>query len=335
MDDRPRSASSDRPATPSTDSLSSSFSTSYAGVVAFMAVVAEGSFAKAGDRLGIGRSAVSRSVRKLETQLGTRLLSRTTRSVALTREGEIFHGRCKPGVTYISQALEDIRDLRDGPPRGLLRISSAVGFGRKIVAPLLLGFRDRYPEIEIDFLLSDASADFAANRIDVSFRNGRLEDSQIIGKQIVPMRMFVCAAPAYATARGLPATPAELADHECINFRLASGRVREWEFKVNGEPSKVLPPVAITFNDAELVVQSVLQGQGVAQLPGYQVCEFLRSGRLLSCMAQYAPDDSGHYICFLSRLHLPSRVRVFVDHMTSAIRALDLQCAGDLSLDEG
>src|SRR4249919_4307040 len=105
------------------DLLTNSLSTSYAGVVAFLAVATEGSFARAADRLGIGRSAVSRSVQKLEGQLGARLFSRTTRSTSLTAEGELFFENCRPGVERIQQALEDMRDLRDGPPRGQLRIS--------------------------------------------------------------------------------------------------------------------------------------------------------------------------------------------------------------------
>jgi len=312
------------------DPVASSFATSYAGVVAFMTVVAEGSFAKAGDRLGIGRSAVSRGVQKLETQLGTRLLSRTTRSLALTREGELFHARCHPGVAQISQALEDLRELRDGPPRGPLRISAPAGFGRKVVAPLLQDFHARYPDITLDLSLSDAAADFTSDRVDVAFRNGRLEDSQLIARQIVPMQMHVCAAPDYVKARGMPATPDDLVHHDCINLRQASGRTRDWEFKVQGASRKLMPASRLTFNDAELVLQAVLRGQGIAQMPGYQICALLRSQALLSCMPQYAPDDSGHYICYQSRQHLPSRIRVFVDHMTTAIRALDLQCGAAL-----
>ena len=311
------------------DTLATSFATSYAGVVAFMTVVAEGSFSKAGDRLGIGRSAVSRGVQKLESQLGARLLSRTTRSLALTPEGEIFHARCHPGVAHISQALEDLRDLRDGPPRGSLRISASVGFGRRVVGPLLQGFQAKYPDIELDLLLSDAQTDFTSDRIDVSFRNGRMEDSQIIARQIVPMQMLLCAAPDYAKFRGMPQSLDELAQHDCINFRLASGRLYEWEFKVQGELHKMTPASRITFNDAELVVQAVLQGQGIAQMAGYQACGLLREGKLVCCMPEYAPDDRGHFICYLSRQHLPSRIRVFVDHMTAAIRALELQCADE------
>src|SRR5688572_8128177 len=127
------------------DCLVSSLSASYAGLVAFIAVANEGSFARAADRLGIGRSAVSRSVQKLEGQLGVRLFLRTTRSTSLTREGELFYESCRPGVDRILHALEEMRDLREGPPRGQLRISATHGFGRKVIAPLLSGFRKHHP----------------------------------------------------------------------------------------------------------------------------------------------------------------------------------------------
>ena len=136
------------------DSLTASFSASYAGVLAFIAVAAEGSFARAGDRLGIGRSAVSRSVQKLEGQLGVRLFLRTTRSTTLTREGELFLEGCSPGVASILQALDEMRDLREGPPRGHLRISATHGFGRRVIAPLLSAFRAEHPQVSVELLFS-------------------------------------------------------------------------------------------------------------------------------------------------------------------------------------
>ncbi|CAB3908567.1 LysR family transcriptional regulator [Achromobacter denitrificans] len=307
------------------DSLADSFATSYAGVVAFIAVAAEGNFAKAGDRLGIGRSAVSRSVQKLEDQLGVRLFVRTTRSTSLTREGERFYENCFPGVERIVQALDDMRELRQGPPSGQLRVCSTVGFGRKIVAPLLKGFRDAYPGISVDLVLDDAPTDFTKDRIDVSFRNGRMEDSQVIAKQLIPMQMLLCASPAYAAAHPLPRGIDDLAGHRCVNFRLASGRVYEWEFKVEGRMRKFAPPAMLAFNDADLVLQAVLDGEGIAQMAGYQISDHLRAGTLLACLPQYSPDDRGHYLCYLSREHLPGRIRVFIDYMTARIRALDLQ----------
>ncbi len=308
------------------DALASSFATTYAGVVAFIAVVHEGSFAKAAERLGIGRSAVSRSVQKLETQLDTRLFLRTTRSTSLTSEGELFYENCKPGVERIVQSVEEMRDLRCGVPRGQLRLSATIGFGRKVVAPLLRGFHAAYPDIALDLILDDSPTDFISDRIDIAFRNGRMDDSQVVAKQLIPMQMLVCASPEYARVHGLPQTIEELARHRCINFRLPSGRLCEWEFKQDGLARKLLPKVAHSFNDADLVLQAVLNGDGLAQMAGYQVCDHLRSGQLVACLAQHAPDDGGHFICYLSRHHLPSRIRVFIDYMTPQIRALDLHC---------
>ncbi|MDR5753133.1 MULTISPECIES: LysR substrate-binding domain-containing protein [unclassified Caballeronia] len=312
------------------DALASSFATSYAGVVAFLAVADEGSFAKASDRLGIGRSAVSRNVQKLEAQLDARLFLRTTRSTSLTREGELFYRNCHPGVERIVQAIEDMRELRNGPPRGQLRIASTTGFGRKVVAPLLRGFHETYPEIALELSLDDGPPDFTSGRVDVALRDGRMEDSQVVARQLIPMQMVVCATPGYAREHGLPRSVEALAEHRCINFRMASGRVADWEFKVSGHPQKITPHAFATFNDADLVLQAVLEGQGVAQLAGYQVCDALRDGRLVACLAQHAPDDRGHYVCYLSRKQLPARIRVFVDYLTERTRALDLDCLSTL-----
>jgi len=305
----------------SAELLAASFSASYAGVVAFITVVSEGSFAKAGDRLGVGRSAVSRSVQKLEEQLGTRLFFRTTRHTSLTREGELFYENCRPGVERIVQALDGMRELREGPPRGRLRVSSTVSFGRQVVAPLLSSFQAQYPDIEVDLLLDDASPDFTAAHIDIAFRNGRLEDSQAIVKQLSPMRLVVCASPAYAAQHGLPGHVAELGAHRCINYRLASGRVEAWEFKVDGQLQKFMPKGKSSFNDADLVLRAVLDGQGLAQLAAYQVGALLESGQLRSCLTQYAPVGRGHYLCYPSRQHQPARVRAFIDYMSQHARA--------------
>ncbi|MDG2536946.1 LysR substrate-binding domain-containing protein [Dyella jiangningensis] len=306
------------------DYLASSFTASYAGVVAFIAVAAEGSFARAADRLGVGRSAISRSIQKLEAQLNARLFLRTTRSTTLTREGELFYENCHPGVQRIVQALEDMRDLRSGPPRGHLRIGASMGFGRGVVAPLLADFRARYPGISLDLLLDDRPTDFMRDRVDVAIRDGRLEDSQIVAKRLLPMPMLVCASPAYVRRYGKPQGVEDLSTHACISFRSASGRIVPWEFKVDSQNRRVSPPSACTFNDTGLVLQSVLDGFGIAQLAGYQVTGHLRDGRLVTCLEAYAPDDRGHYLCYLSRRHLPARIRVFVDYLTDAVRALDL-----------
>lgn len=305
----------------SADPLATSFATTYAGVIAFIAVVTEGNFARAADRLGIGRSAVSRNVQKLEDQLNVRLLRRTTRSTALTREGDIFYANCHAGVDRIVHAVEAMRDIRSGPPRGHLRVNSAAGFGRKVVAPLLGEFQVAYPAVSIDLMLTDKPMDFTSDRIDIAFRNGRLQDAEIIARQIIPMEMLVCCSAEYGRVHGLPAVPEDLARHACINFRNGTGRILEWEFKVDGEVRRFQPQARLTCNDTQLVLQAVLDGQGIAQLPGYLVGELLKSGTLVACLAGYAVTDRGHYICYQSRQHMPSRMRVFIDFMTDRIRA--------------
>ncbi|MBP0624034.1 LysR family transcriptional regulator [Cupriavidus consociatus] len=305
------------------DALSTCFSTSYTGIIAFMAVATEGSFARAGERLGVGRSAVCRNVQKLETQLCTRLFLRTTRSTRLTREGERFFENCNRGVAHIVEAMNDMLELRQGPPRGLLRISAPVDFGRKVVAPLLSRFAEAYPDIAVDLMLDERPADFAGAQIDVAFRSGRIEDSSIIAKRLAPMRTVLCASRAYAERRGLPSTLEELSEHECINFRYPGGRVSEWEFKVDGHVRKHLPAARLTFNDADLVLQAVLDGRGIAQMAGYQIRDPLARHALVMALPRYMPDDSAHYICYLCRQHLPRRIRVFIDFATEKIRTLD------------
>jgi len=306
----------------SVDALASSFATTYAGVVAFITVVHEGSFARASSCVDRGRSAISRSVQKLEEQLGARLFHRTTRSTSLTREGELFYENCRPGVERIAQAVSGLRDLRQGPPRGRLRVRSTVGFGRRVVAPLLAGFQAAYPEVAVDLLLDDDPADFSADQVDIAFCDGRPEHSQVIAKQLFPMQLLVCASPAYAAARGLPQRVEQLADHPCISYRLASGRISDWEFKADGKPKKFAPKGKSSFNDPDLVLRAVLDGRGIAQLPSYQVSDLIQDGQLVQCLERYVPDASGHYLCYLSRQHVPTRARVYIDYMTQHTPAL-------------
>lgn len=303
-----------------TDALATCFTTHCSGVIAFVAVAREGSFARAADHLGVGRSAVSRSVQRLEQQLGMRLLRRTTRSVSLTSEGQAFYDACRPGIEMISLAMEQVRELSDGPPRGHLRISAPQGFGRQVVAPLLARFGERFPDLSLELLLDEGTPDFTADRIDVAFRDGPLEDSQMCARPLAPMRMQVCASPEYARRRGLPAHVGDLARHACINLRLPDGRPQRWHFKVGGERDAFAPRAHRVFNDAALVLQSVLDGDGLAQLPACQVADALHAGRLVTCLSDAAADERTHYLCYPGRQQ-PRRVTAFVDFMIARIRA--------------
>lgn len=303
------------------DALASGLAASYTGVLSFMAVAEELSFMKAGHRLGLGRSAVSRNVQRLETQMKTRLLQRSTRNVALTPEGEMFYELSRPGVEQIMQAMQQVHELQDGPARGQLRVCSTIGFGRRIVGPLLADFYRLHPGIDVELILDDRITDFTADRIDVSFRNGRLADSSIIARQLAPMEMMVCASPAYATRHGLPETLEDIERHACIQFRLGSGGLYEWEFmeppagdeRGGRRVRKLMPKGSRIYSDPELVVGALRDGLGIAQVAGYQVAEDLRAGRLVRCLDAYAPQGRAHYLCYPSREHMPMRIRAFVE----------------------
>lgn len=301
------------------DPLASSFATTYSGIVAFIAVVTDGSFSKAANRLGIGRSAVSRSVQKLESQLDVRLFHRTTRSTTLTSEGITFYASCHEGVEHIVQALEEMRDLKAGPPRGRIRIQSTVGFGRRIVAPLLGDFQREYSEVSVELVLNDQPVDFTVDRVDVAFLEGRMLDSQVIARKMVPMCVQTYASPGYLARHGTPMKLDDLAQHDCVTLRLATGRIDEWEFGLDDGIQRMLPRAQVTFNDPELVLQAVLDGHGVAQLPAYLAARPLAAGELVPLLGRLTVHDLGHYICYQSRQHMPSRTRAFIDFMADRI----------------
>ncbi|WMJ68245.1 LysR substrate-binding domain-containing protein [Stenotrophomonas sp. 24(2023)] len=311
------------PSDPLPDPLAHGFATHYTGVVAFLAVAREGSFAQAGRRLGIGRSAVSRQVQKLEDQLGARLFLRTTRRTALTREGERFHAQCQPGIASIVQAMDELRALRQGPPRGTVRIQASTGFGRAVLAPLLAGFHAQYPQVVLDLQLDDRAAAFERDRVDIAFHDGVLADSPLIARPVLPMALHLCAAPAYAAGHGLPRTLAELASHAAVHHRLPDGQWQAWTLQAGGQLQRLLPPAACVFNDSTLVLEAVLAGQGLAQLPACLAGPWLRSGQLIACLPACMPAPQQHWLCYPSRQHLPARTRAFIDYIVPRLRALD------------
>lgn len=297
------------------DALSASFGASYSGIMAFMAVATEGSFVRAGERLGISRSAISRSVQKLEMQLSTRLLVRTTRNTHLTHEGRRFFDNCHQGIAQMAEAMNEMLDLRQGPPSGLLRIGAPVSFGRKALASLLERFATIHPDVSIDLLLDDGPIDFAMEEVDVALRSGRIQDSSIIARRLGPMRRAICAAPDYVARHGLPRTLDALSRHECINHRATNGRPPEWEFHLEGRVLKHQPKSRFTVNNSDLVLHAVLQGWGVAQMTDFQIADHLAAGELVVTLVDQLPNDLGHYICYQSRRHLPVRTRAFIDFM--------------------
>ena len=294
-----------------------------AGIAAFVKVASTGSFAKAAAALGISASAVSKNVRRLESSLAVRLLNRTTRSVALTNEGAIYYERCRPAIEGLQDAAAILRDARR-EPRGVIRVSASVGFGRQCLLPLLPDFSKRYPGITLDLSFDDRFADLVDDQVEVAIRNGRLNDRNIVARQLAPMQLIVCRSRQYFKHHRKPETPDDLAEHRCINFRLAeTGRVFDWEFEKDGRRFNRSVTGGLIVNDAEATCVAALSGMGLAQIGSYQALPHIEAGRLIPVLTDHIARRRGHYICYLDRRHLPSRVRAFVDFVCGRIRAKD------------
>jgi DNA-binding transcriptional LysR family regulator len=294
-----------------------------AGIVAFVRVAATGSFASAATALGVSASAVSKNVQRLESSLGVRLINCTTRRLALTDEGVLYYERCRPALEGLQDAAAMLRDARR-QPRGVVRVSATVGFGRQCLMPLLPDFLRRYPDVTLDLHLDDRFADLVEDRVDVAIRNGRLDDRNIVARRLAPMQLIVCGSPEYFALHPKPMTPDDLATHRCINFRLAeSGRIFDWEFEQDGKRFKRSVVGGFIVNDAEATCLAATSGIGLAQIGSYQALPHIKAGRLVPVLTDYIAGRRGHYICYLDRRHLQSRIRVFVDFLCSRIRTRD------------
>ncbi|KAG8148392.1 substrate binding domain-containing protein [Burkholderia catarinensis] len=191
-----------------------------------------------------------------------------------------------------------MRNSSVDPPGGHLRILSTPGFGRKIVVPLSSDFHARYPDITVELLLSDSLVDLIADHIDVCIRENPVADNSVVARQLMPRQLVVCASRVHARMHGLQGHVGEIAHHRCISFRAESGSIEAWTFKVDPLTRWCSPIEPHTFNDTGLIVQTALDGFGIAQLPAYQVCGPLAEGRMIRCLSQYAPEDDGIFLCY-------------------------------------
>lgn len=283
----------------------------------FARVVQEGSLSRAARSLDLTPSGVSKLLSRLEGRLGARLLLRTTRAVTLTDEGE----------AYYRAALAILRDLDDaehaasgGAVRGRLRVSASLPFGTLFVAPAVPEFLARNPGLSIDLSLSDTIVDLLAERVDVAIRVGDLPDSALVARRLATTRRVVCASPAYLARRGTPATPADLAGHDCLcfTFRPSPGF---WPFQIDGQAVQVPVTGGLRIDNGETARQMALLGAGIARLGRFHVAADLAAGRLVALLE----DHNGGDIETIHALHVgggpvPHRVRAFVDFLAERVR---------------
>jgi DNA-binding transcriptional LysR family regulator len=271
-------------------------------LLAFLAVAREHSFTKAAAQLGISQSALSHTIRGLETRLGLRLLNRTTRSVTPTEAGERLLQTVGPRFDEINTALVGLSELRDRPS-GTIRINTIEHAAETIVLPVLKRFLPKYPDIHVELMNDYGLTDIVAERYDAGIRLGEQLAQGMIAIPIGPdMRMIVVGAPGYFTERSVPHRPDDLTTHCCINLRLPTrGGIYAWEFEKDGREVNVRVEGQLVFNNLTLRVEAALAGLGLAYLPEDRVQPHIAAGRLIQVLADWCQPFSGYHLYYPSR----------------------------------
>lgn len=288
-------------------------------MAAFAAVVEAGSFTLAAARLGTTQSALSHTLKRLESRLGIRLLNRTTRSLAPTEAGARLFQQLHPLLESATEGLADLLQTRD-EPGGRVRISSADHIAETVVWPKLSPLLARHPGIHLDLDVDNQLVDIVAQRYDAGIRLGNNVAQDMIAVPISPpQQVVVVGAPAYFQGRRPPLHPQELAEHECILRRTASSRApHPWEFEREGQRLRVGVSGRLGFNQPELVLQAAAAGFGLACLLRSQAAGLLASGQLLSVLGDWSATLPGYYLYYPSRRQNTRAFQLVVEALKTA-----------------
>lgn len=287
----------------------------------FVRIVEAGSLTGAAERLGSSLTSVVRSLSALEKAVGVRLLNRTTRRIALTDEGREYFERCRQLLGEIEEA-EATLSARRLNPSGKIVVTAPVMFGRLHVAPTVTTFLGAYPEMRAELFLLDRIVDLLEEGIDVAIRIGLLPDSSLIAVPLGATRIVVCASPAYLGRHGVPALPADLARHSCIDFTGLASHNDEWEFQQDGLVQRVRVQPILRTNQVDSTLDACTNGLGCARLLAYQAHQLLLSGKLVRVLKEYEPAPLPVNLVYPHSRLMSPRVRAFVDWAVPRLREL-------------
>ena len=289
----------------------------FAELKAFAAVVERASFARAAGHLGVSASALSQTIRQLETRLGTRLLNRTTRSVATTSSGAQLYGRIAPLFQGMADAVNEASAMA-GHTRGTLRINTLGMAAWAVIGPRLGRFHRAHPEVALDIVVDNGLSDIVAGRFDAGIRvAGKLEKDMIAVRLTPDVKMVAVASPDYLERRGTPRSPSDLHGHACINWRLQSdGSAYRWEFEKKGKRTEVAVDGPLVTNHSDMGVAAALQGLGIVYaFDRERVDVLLAQQRLVEVLADWSIARPGLFLYHPSRRQVPTALRAFIDCM--------------------
>lgn len=285
----------------------------------FVRAAAAGSLSEAARQLGISPAAASRRLAALESRTGARLIHRTTRSVALTPEGELFLPHAQAMLEAEAAARESLAPGGRASVTGLLRVTAPAAFGRKIVTPMVPAFLAAHPDLRLDLQLTDSVVDIVAAGIDLAVRIGRLRDSSLVARKLVPNERVLCAAPAYLARAGTPRTLDDLGGHECL---VLSGAAH-WPFQdCHGQTREVRVGGRFASSSVEALHAACVGGLGLALLSAWDIVEELRAGTLVRVALDAAlPQEFAIYAVYPTTRLVPPKVRAFIAALEGALAA--------------
>lgn len=288
---------------------------------AFRAIAEHGSFTRAAAALDVTASALSQTLRQLETQLGTRLLHRTTRRVGLSEAGHELLQRITPALKELDAAMDALRQ-HGNRPAGLLRLTVPDVAATTLLDPLLGEFMARWPDVRLDIHVDNGLSDLIAEGFDAGIRLGeRLQRDMVAVPVSGPVRSVVVGSPDYLARRGRPKQPRELDTHDCVNFRQISSRaIYRWEFAHRSGPHKgqwfeIAVNGRLTVNSIPLALRAASEGTGLAYMLEPFAREALADGRLQSVLDDWLPPFDGFHLYYPSRFQVPPKLRVFIDFL--------------------
>ncbi|MBW9089055.1 LysR family transcriptional regulator [Rhizobium wenxiniae] len=284
-----------------------------------VAVAARGGFRAAARDLGISPSALSQQIMTLEARLGVRLFNRSTRSVVLSAAGERFVSEITPALAAIRGAIDQVDEHRL-EPAGTLRINSSVGAIRMILAPVVIEYMRRFPQVTVEIVTESAFVDINAQGFDAGIR---LRETAPPDMVLVPIsdsiHPAIVGSPEYFNKQGRPIVPVDLKAHQCIQARMANGGLYSWEFERRGQQFSIAVPGKLTLDDSDLMLRAAREGVGLAYLNDWQVSDDLASGRLQRVLNDWTAPYPGLCLYYPGRRHVPAKLRAFVE-LIKAVR---------------
>jgi LysR family transcriptional regulator, regulator for bpeEF and oprC len=279
----------------------------------FVRVVESGSFSKAADAMRLPAASVSRTVQALEAHLGARLLNRTTRSISITEDGEIYYERCVRVLGEVDE-MESVLSRSKLSPKGTVRVSLPALMAKSTVIEALPEFFAQYPDIRLEMNLTDKNIDIVESGVDCVIRVGAVGDVGLVAKTIGSYMQITAAAPSYLEKFGEPKTLEDLDHHMCVDYLVSTtGRVRTWEFLVDGETRTIALKAVLAVNDADSYVACGIAGLGLIQASSYTLASFLANGTLREVLRSYPSYPRVVSILYAANRHQPRRVRAFID----------------------